>query len=119
MRRVLVAALAVVAVALTGCSTAPEVTPTGETTTVEVRMLENRFEPDLIEVPLGNRLVIELINDDLDLHDLELDSGVASSRLGSGDSETIDAGVISEDLDGWCTVPPHREHGMVLTIETT
>lgn len=79
-------------------------------------MIDGFYVPDVIEVPLGDRLVIELVNEDGDLHDLELANGVKSGRFGKGQSETMDVGVISDDLAGWCTIPPHREHGMVLEI---
>lgn len=79
-------------------------------------MIDGLYVPDVIEVPTGDRLVIELVNDDGDLHDLEIENGVTSGRLGKGQAETMDVGVIAEDLDGWCTIPPHREHGMVLEI---
>ncbi|WP_199220450.1 cupredoxin domain-containing protein [Salinibacterium hongtaonis] len=112
-----IAALVVLAGAvLSGCSSAPTVEETGETTTVEVRMVDSRYVPDSVEVPVGNRLVIELVNDDRDLHDLVFDNGVESERFGQGQSETIDVGVVSGDLDGWCSIPPHREHGMVFTV---
>lgn len=110
------AVLATLVVLLAGCSSAPAVQEARETTTVEVRMVDWRYVPDLIEVPVRDRLVIDLINDDSDLHDLELSNGVKSSRFGSGQSEAIDVGVIGEDLNGWCTIPPHREHGMVLEV---
>lgn len=106
------AALAV----LSGCSSAPAVEETGNTTTVEVRMVDGFYVPDVIEVPTGDRLVIELFNDDGDLHDLELENGAKSSRFGKGQSETLEVGVIAEDLDGWCTIPPHRANGMVLEV---
>ena len=108
-------ALALVA-AVAGCSSVPPVEETGNTTTVEVRMIDGKYVPDTLEVPLGDRLVIELINDDGDLHDLELANGVKSGRFGKGQSETVDVGVIGGDVAGWCTIPPHREHGMLLEI---
>ena len=43
-------------------------------------MAEMRFSPDLLEVPAGDELVIELRNDDpYDVHDLVLASGVSSA----------------------------------------
>lgn len=108
--------LALLAVSLTGCSATPTAPETGDTTRVEVRMLDGRYHPDVIEVPVGDRLVIDLVNDDGDLHDLEIENGAKTERFGNGGSETLDVGIISADLDGWCTVPPHREHGMVLAI---
>ena len=116
MLRRSLASVAALALILTGCSSSPSVDETGETTTIEVRMVDSHYVPDTVEVPLGNRLVIELINDDPDLHDLVFENGVESERFGQGQSETIDIGVISGDLDGWCSIPPHREHGMVFTV---
>jgi len=105
--------------AAAGLSTAPvgeSVQATGETTTVEVTMKNMRFTPDVIEVPAGDRLVIELISDDDQIHDLVLENGTSSGRVSAGKSTTVDAGVISGDLDGWCSVAGHRQMGMVLTI---
>ena len=91
---------------------------TGETTRVRVEMVDMRFVPDRIEVPAGDRLVIELINaDDGDVHDLVLDSGVSSGRLRPGESTVLDVGVVGRPLDGWCSVIGHRQMGMVLRVE--
>ncbi|MCT1384818.1 multicopper oxidase domain-containing protein [Brachybacterium sp. p3-SID1565] len=93
------------------------VSPTGQTTTVAVSMAEMRFHPDVIEVPAGNDLVIELANDDPhDVHDLVLADGTASGRLQPGDSTTVEAGVISHDLAGWCSIVGHRAMGMTLRV---
>src|SRR5699024_10892168 len=81
------------------------VTPSGETTTVAVGMADMRFDPEVLEVPAGNTLVIELSNDDAhDVHDLVLANGVTSGRLQPGESATIEAGTIEHDLEGWCSI---------------
>src|SRR3546814_17617730 len=36
-----------------------------------------------------------------------------------GGSETVTLGVISEDSQAWCTVPSHKEAGMLLDIKVT
>ena len=68
-----------------GCSSAAaqgSAAETGETTTVRVEARDMRFFPDTVEVPAGDRLVVELVNtDDEDVHDLVLDSGARSARL--------------------------------------
>lgn len=93
------------------------VSPTGRTTTITVSMSAMRFMPDVLTVPAGDRLVIELRNDDpAEVHDLVLDSGVTSGRLSPGESATVDAGVISQDLAGWCSIVGHRAMGMTLTV---
>lgn len=93
------------------------VTATGETTRVVVRAADMRFTPSTVEVPAGNRLVIELRNtDDGDVHDLVLDSGADSGRLAPGERAVLDVGVVGRDLDGWCSVVGHRQQGMTLRV---
>ena len=93
------------------------IAPTGETTTIAVSMAEMRFHPDVLEVPAGSTLVIELSNDDpYDVHDLVLASGTTSGRLRPGASTTVEAGVISHDLEGWCSIVGHRAMGMTLSV---
>lgn len=93
------------------------VTPTGETTVVEVEAADMRFTPSTIEVPAGNRLVIELTNtDDEDVHDLVLDDGSETGRLSPGESARLDVGVVGRDVAGWCSVIGHHQMGMALTI---
>jgi nitrite reductase (NO-forming) len=95
-----------------------DVAATGETTTVQVEAENMRFTPDVVEVPAGNRLVIELRNTDADtVHDLVLATGPDSGRLAPGESTTLDAGVIGGDVDGWCSVVGHRQMGMTLQIK--
>lgn len=96
------------------------VAPTGQTTTVAIGMAEMRFHPDVIEVPAGNALIIELSNDDAhDVHDLVLADGTASGRLQPGESTTVEAGVIGHDLAGWCSIVGHRAMGMTLQVTAT
>ncbi|SFE28301.1 multicopper oxidase domain-containing protein [Blastococcus tunisiensis] len=94
-----------------------DVAATGRTTTVQVAAAGMRFAPDTVEVPVGDRLVIELVNSDPDtVHDLVLSSGPATERLSPGGSTTLDAGVIGGDVDGWCSVVGHRQMGMTLQV---
>ena len=74
-----------------------------------------RFHPARVEVPAGDRLVIELTNtDDEDVHDLVLDDGSDTGRLSPGESARLDVGVVGRDVAGWCSVVGHRQMGMVL-----
>ncbi|CAM3549578.1 multicopper oxidase domain-containing protein [Occultella aeris] len=93
---------------------------TGQTTTVVVEAADMRFTPDVIDVPAGNRLVIEVHNGDAtQVHDLVLDNGMSSGRLDPGESATVDVGVVGRSLDAWCSVIGHRQMGMVLAIQVT
>lgn len=91
--------------------------PNAPVQVVQVEAADMRFTPNVIEVPVGTRLVIELHNTDDELvHDLVFANGTGGTRLSPGESERIDVGVITEDVDGWCSIIGHRQMGMTLTV---
>ncbi|TDE88770.1 copper oxidase [Occultella glacieicola] len=125
-----VAAVAVVALAVAvavaadpaavgaGTSAGAGANASGRITTVVVEAADMRFSPDVIEVPAGDELIIEVRNTDAtQVHDLVLDNGMSSGRLAPGESATIDVGVVGRPLDAWCSVVGHRQMGMVLAIQ--
>ena len=76
-----------------------------------------RFHPASVDVPAGDRLVIELTNtDDEDVHDLVLDDGSDTGRLSPGESARIDVGVVGRDVAGWCSVVGHHQMGMAFAV---
>ena len=96
---------------------AAEGDPDAPVMTVEVEAHDMVFTPNVIEVPAGTRLIIELTNTDpAQTHDLRIENGVAGSRLVPGASETLDVGVIEAGLEGWCTIVGHRQMGMTMQI---
>ena len=103
-----------------GLSSGTENTVQATGNTTEITMHANqdmRFDPGDIEVPVGDRLVITLINDDpTNVHDLVFANGATSGRVGPGDSAVVDAGIITEPLEGWCSVIGHRSMGMTVTV---
>lgn len=98
-------------------SAAAGAVPTGHTTTVRVEAADMRFVPSRIEVPAGDRLVVEVVNTDADVHDLVLETGADSGRVSPGGSARVDVGVVGRDLDGWCSLVGHRQMGMTLEID--
>ncbi|CAM5792393.1 multicopper oxidase domain-containing protein [Cellulomonas persica] len=96
-----------------------DVVATGRTTTVRVEARDMRFSPSRIEVPAGDRLVLEVTNVDDDVHDLVVANGATTGRLAPGSSASVDVGVVGGDLDAWCSVAGHRLMGMTLTIVAT
>ncbi|HWL60121.1 MAG TPA: cupredoxin domain-containing protein [Microbacteriaceae bacterium] len=123
-RRIALAAAGLLTIMLTVAACAPAGAGAGDPNapvmTVQVEAADMRFTPEVIEVPSGTRLIIELTNTDRsDVHDLVFANGVKGERLWPDDSETIDVGVITEDLDGWCSVSNHRAMGMVMTVIAT
>ncbi|HEX6498712.1 MAG TPA: multicopper oxidase domain-containing protein [Micromonosporaceae bacterium] len=97
-------------------TTADPVAPTGHTTSVEVTAKDMRFHPDHVAVPRGDRLVVTLRNQDDKRHDLVLANGAKTPLVAPGASARLDAGVIGTNVDGWCSVPGHRQAGMTLTV---
>ncbi|WP_241985582.1 MULTISPECIES: multicopper oxidase domain-containing protein [Cryobacterium] len=89
---------------------------TGHTTTVAVDMVDTRFVPDRIEVPVGDELVITLTNSDDMAHNLVLESGVVSGSIAAGASESVALGVIGASIEGWCSIAGHRLLGMEISI---
>ena len=102
-------------------SSAGSVATTGQTTTVQVKATSNyRFTPAEVEVPAGNRLVVEVTNDDEGMtHDLTFDNGATTGTINPGETKTVDAGIISADQEGYCSVAGHRSLGMVFKVKAT
>ncbi|ALG84139.1 multicopper oxidase domain-containing protein [Gordonia phthalatica] len=92
------------------------VVATGHTTTVKLGITGMRFTPGSIEVPRGDRLVIELTNTGTQTHDLVMPNGVRTPRLTPGGQATLDVGVVGSSMQGWCSLPGHRQMGMVLDV---
>ncbi|PRY30651.1 multicopper oxidase domain-containing protein [Pseudosporangium ferrugineum] len=90
----------------------------GHTTTVTVAAEGMRFHPDTVTVPAGDRLVIELVNRDARRHDLVLATGPRSAVVAGAATTRLEAGVIGGAVEGWCSLPGHRQAGMRLTITT-
>lgn len=93
----------------------------GPVETVAVDLGEFFVEPDRVEVPSGSRLQVEVTNGGDAQHDLTLegDPETGTERLAAGESQSADLGVIDADAQAWCTVPGHKEQGMVLDIVAT
>ena len=102
-------------------SSAGSVAATGQTTTVQVKATSNyRFTPAEVEVPAGNRLVVEVTNDDQSMtHDLTFDNGATTGTINPGETKTVDAGIISADQEAYCSVAGHRSLGMVFKVKAT
>lgn len=89
---------------------------TGHTTRIRMSMKDMRFTPDTVHVPAGDRLVIDVVNNDDRVHDLVTNNGAESGRVAPGASREVDVGVVAADTEGWCSLAGHRQMGMVFTI---
>ncbi len=97
----------------------PPTSATGEVVRVEVSANDMVFTPNRVSVDAGDRLVIELVNDDpTTVHDLTV-GGRATPRLMPGERAELDLGPITESVQGWCTIAGHRQLGMVFDVLVT
>lgn len=90
----------------------------GQTQHVAVDARDMSFTPNAITVSAGTHLYIDVTNTDTGgmVHDLVLASGATSGRLSPGDTGTLDAGVLTESTDAWCSIAGHKQMGMTMTI---
>ncbi|MCL6670174.1 multicopper oxidase domain-containing protein [Streptomyces panaciradicis] len=63
--------------------------------------------------------MVTLHNTGTGTHDLVLETGARTDRLGPGRTGTLDAGVVGRDLDGWCSMVGHRQMGRVFAVHVT
>ena len=85
--------------------------------TVDVELGDLFVKPSAITVRPGQELTLNVTNNGAMPHDLKVDGTTGSAMLDPGQSETIELGSFSESVEAWCTVPGHKEAGMVLDIK--
>jgi nitrite reductase (NO-forming) len=73
--------------------------------------------PDVLEVARGTHVVLEVVNDGNENHDLAVDSGAKTRTLSPGQSQRLDLGTVAGDWAAWCTLPGHKLAGMTLDIQ--
>jgi nitrite reductase (NO-forming) len=106
----------------TGGDRPDTVAVSGGTQEIAVTLVNMDIRPGVITVPAGTTLRLVVTNEDAMRHDLAfpdspaLPGGMATPMLSKGETSTIDLGVVSANLSGWCTVPGHKAAGMTLDI---
>jgi nitrite reductase (NO-forming) len=118
-----VAGLGVFAVAGGLDRTATERVHGGGTRVVRVALVDAvvgfDVTPDRLVVDRGTYLVLDVVNEGEEVHDLALAGGPRTNRLDPGQSQRLDLGVINSSLpELYCTLPGHRTAGMTLDIQT-
>lgn len=91
-------------------------TDSGGTVSFDIELGDLYVEPASIDVPAGGRVVLTVTNVGAVPHDLKLDGEDGTDMLDPGGSQEITLGPIDATSQAWCTVPGHKEAGMVLDI---
>jgi nitrite reductase (NO-forming) len=74
--------------------------------------------PDELVVDRGTHVVLDVVNEGDEVHDLALEGGPATRRLDPGQSQRLDLGEITRSLpELYCTLPGHKSAGMTLDIQ--
>lgn len=73
--------------------------------------------PDVLEVAPGTHVVLNVVNEGDEEHDLSIDGGAQTRTLGPGQSQRLDLGTVADDQAAWCTLPGHKVAGMTLDIQ--
>ncbi len=94
---------------------AAAVQPTGRLVRVEVAAVGMHYVPAEIHVNAGDRLVVNLVNQDTTTHDLVI-GDARTPRIAPGARAELDAGIIGSSQTAFCSVAGHRQLGMVLAI---
>jgi nitrite reductase (NO-forming) len=114
-------AISIVAIVVAGGTDdeRPPAQSAGPAKTLAIELGDLFVKPDRVEVPAGTDLIVEVTNNGDLVHTLNLQGETGTDRLQPGDSQTADFGVVDADTQAWCTIPGHKEAGMVLTIAVT
>lgn len=90
---------------------------TGEPLTVDVELGDLFVRPQSVEVPAGTEVIVNVTNTGQLAHDLKLNGTTGTEMLPPGGRATASLGVVSRAAQAWCTVPGHKEAGMVLDLK--
>ncbi len=95
-------------------------TGAGTTQTVEIELGDLFVKPSSVKVAAGTELIVKVTNKGAMAHDLRLQGGDTGTKmLDPGAVEQVSLGVIDASTEAWCTVPGHKEAGMLLAIDVT
>lgn len=84
--------------------------------TVDVELGDLYVRPAKIEVVPGTALTVRVVNKGKVDHDLKLDGRTGTGMIPPGGRAEASLGVVRESAQAWCTVPGHKEAGMVLDV---
>jgi nitrite reductase (NO-forming) len=74
--------------------------------------------PDVVVVDPGTHLILDVVNDGDEVHDLAVDGGSSRTRmLDPGESQQLDLGRVTADIRTLCTLPGHELAGMSLDVQ--
>jgi nitrite reductase (NO-forming) len=90
----------------------------GGTKVIAVELTDFDVRPGTLVVDRGTHVVLDVTNTGHENHDLAFEGGrLHTSTLSDGQSQRLDLGTVTRQLESWCTLPFHKTLGMKLQIE--
>ena len=96
-------------------NTADAAGPAGETE-FDITLGDMFVSPSAIEVAAGEAITLHVTNTGAMAHDLKVMGVTGTDLLPPGESITVTVGPFTADTQAWCTVPGHKEAGMLMSI---
>ncbi|MGC4191622.1 MAG: PQQ-binding-like beta-propeller repeat protein [Thermomicrobiales bacterium] len=106
----------------TGSIATPEASPAGEATPAasgsgsafEVHTIDINFDPKELTIPANTDVQVTIVNKGVLQHDFVIDAlKVESKTLNGGDSDTVTINAAAGEYEYYCSIPGHKEAGMV------
>jgi len=89
---------------------------TGGATEFDVVLADLSVTPASIEVPAGEKVTLHVKNEGALEHDLKVEGTTGTEMIKPGASADVVIGPFTASTSAWCTVPGHKEAGMVMAI---
>lgn len=115
---IIVALLAVIGLAVFNSAKGrqdPATVASADAVTVDVSVDGMAFVPSSIDVAAGSHLVVNFTNTGDQVHDLKI-GREETGRVEPGETVQLDAGVIEESVEGYCTIAGHKMQGMTFMV---
>ena len=88
----------------------------GAPATFDIELGDLFVEPSSIDVQPGQPIVLNITNSGAMAHDLKLDGTTGSDLIPPGGTAEVQLDGLDSSAQAWCTVPGHKDAGMVLDI---
>ncbi|MEN9646180.1 MAG: hypothetical protein RL238_2849 [Actinomycetota bacterium] len=88
----------------------------GGETEFDITLADISISPTSIEVPAGQQITVHVTNEGKLDHDFKVNGTTGTAMLKAGETTDVVIGPFDADTAAWCTVPGHKEAGMMLMI---
>ncbi len=88
----------------------------GGVTSVDVTLADISVSPNMVEVPSGQEITLHITNKGALQHDFKVEGTSGTGLLEPGEKADLVIGPFSADSAVWCTVPGHKEAGMMMMV---